>query len=351
MTRLFLYLLATLSLSVNLTAQTPKSERKFMALGVAFYNLENLFDTINSNGKYDLEFTPNGAKRWDTEKYNAKLNNMAYAISQIKTKYTPFGPAIIGIAEAENRNVLEDLANNKQLKDWGLQIVHHDSPDRRGIDVGMLYNPELFKVLNVTNHRLIIESDTTFRTRDQMCVTGLLADEKISVIINHWPSRLGGEHHSSHLREAAAALSKHIADSVWSVDPNQVVIIMGDLNDDPFNKSCAKILGAKKEKDNVEPNGFYNPFWKTLDKGIGSLAYRGEWNLFDQIIISGNTLQGDQSTLRYFQHEVLNLDFLTTQEGNYRGYPHRTFAGGKFLNGYSDHYPTIVYFLKEIPSE
>lgn len=348
MKRLLFLALASLLIAVTASAQNDK--KQFIVLGVAFYNLENLFDTINNNGKYDLEFSPAGAKKWDGTKYRSKINNMAYAISQMKSKTTPMGPAIIGVSEIENRTVLDDLVKNEQIKDWNLRVVHHDSPDRRGVDVGLLYNPRFFKVLNVTNHRLIIDSDSTFRTRDQMCVTGLLAGEKISVIVNHWPSRLGGEERSSHLREAAAALSKHIADSLWSVDPKQAVVVMGDLNDDPFNKSCAVVLGAKKEKTGVGEHGFYNPFWKTLDKGIGSLAYRGAWNLFDQIIISGNLLEGTQPALTYWKHEVLNKDFLTNQEGQYKGYPHRTFSGGAFLNGYSDHYPTIVYFTKEIPS-
>ena len=345
---LFFSLVATM-LSFSTWAQSNDSQdKRYMVLGVAFYNLENLFDTINNNGKYDLEFSPEGAKKWDSEKYHAKLNNMAQAIASLATEVTPLGPAIIGVSEIENRSVLDDLVKNEQIKEWQLQVIHHDSPDRRGIDVGLLYNPYYFEPLHVTNHTLVIDGDSTFRTRDQMCVTGLLSGETVSVIVNHWPSRLGGEQRSSHLREAAAALSKHIADSVWNVDPNQAVIIMGDLNDDPFNKSCSKILGAKKERKKVDEHGFFNPFWKTLDKGIGSLAYRGVWNLFDQIIISGNTLGGEQTGLNYLSHRVHNKDFLTQQDGKYSGYPLRTFSGVKFLNGYSDHYPTIVYFLKEV---
>lgn len=349
MKRILFFSLVAIMLSFSTWAQSNDSQdKRYMVLGVAFYNLENLFDTINNNGKYDLEFSPEGAKKWDSEKYHAKLNNMAQAIASLATEVTPLGPAIIGVSEIENRSVLDDLVKNEQIKEWQLQVIHHDSPDRRGIDVGLLYNPYYFEPLHVTNHTLVIDGDSTFRTRDQMCVTGLLSGEKVSVIVNHWPSRLGGEQRSSHLREAAAALSKHIADSVWNVDPNQAVIIMGDLNDDPFNKSCSKILGAKKERKKVDEHGFFNPFWKTLDKGIGSLAYRGVWNLFDQIIISGNTLGGEQTGLNYLSHRVHNKDFLTQQDGKYRGYPLRTFSGVKFLNGYSDHYPTIVYFLKEV---
>lgn len=349
MKRFLIIPLLLILIATSASAQNDKATKKqFMVLGVAFYNLENLFDTINNNGKYDLEFSPNGAKKWDGKKYWSKINNMAYAISQMTTKTMPMGPAIIGVSEIENKSVLDDLVKNEQIKDWHLQVVHHDSPDRRGVDVGLLYNPRVFKVLNVTNHFLKIDGNPNFRTRDQMCVTGLLAGEKISIIVNHWPSRSGGEERSRPLREAAATLSKHIADSVWSIDPKQTVVIMGDLNDDPSNKSCAEILGAKKDKENIGNHGFYNPFWKTLDKGIGSLAYRGAWNLFDQIIISGNLLNDNPKNLNYWKHEVLNKDFLTNQDGQYKGYPHRTFSGGAFLNGYSDHYPTIVYLMKEV---
>lgn len=323
--------------------------KQYQVFGVAFYNLENLFDTINNNGKYDKEFSPEGARQWNGEKYWKKIHNMAYAISQMTSKATPMGPAILGVSEIENRSVLEDLVKNEQIRNWRLQIVHHDSPDRRGVDVGLLYNPRLFRVLSVSNTPLIVEGKPDFRTRDQMCVTGILGGEKVSVIVNHWPSRIGGQEQSSFLREAAARLSKHIADSVLRVDPNQGVIIMGDLNDDPMDKSLVEGIGAKKKMSEVKAGGFFNPWWATLDKGIGTLAYKGQWNLFDQILISDYFLgQKDSGKLSYLRHEVLNRDFLKNKDGNYAGYPHRTFSGGVFLNGYSDHFPTEVFFVKEM---
>lgn len=325
---------------------TLAQEKQYQAFGVAFYNLENLFDTINNNGKYDLEFSPNGARKWDGDKYWKKIHNMAYAISQMRGNLAPKGPAIIGVSEIENRTVLDDLVADPALKDSRLQIVHHDSPDRRGVDVGLLYNPRFFRVLNVTNHRLTIEDNPTFLTRDQMCVTGLLAGEKVSVIVNHWPSRLGGQEQSSYLREAAAALNKHIADSLLADDPNQGIIIMGDLNDDPMDRSVAKTLGAKRKQSEVKAPGFFNPWWEMLDKGIGTLAYKGQWNLFDQIIISDYFLGKDRKHLSYFKCEVLNREFLKTKEGDRQGYPLRTYSGGVFLNGYSDHFPTIIYLVK-----
>lgn len=317
--------------------------------GVAFYNLENLFDTIPNNplGRDD-EFTPSGKNKWGSNKYWSKIHNLALAISHMTSQNTPMGPAIIGVSEIENQSVLQDLVKDPQIRKWMLQICHHDSPDRRGVDVGLLYNPRLFRVLDVTNHRLVIPENESFRTRDQMCVTGILAGDTVSVIVNHWPSRLGGQEQSSYLREAAAQLSKDIADSLWAIRPNQGIIIMGDLNDDPQDKSCAKVLGAKKKAEDVQPHGFYNPWWKKLDDGIGTLAYKGSWNLFDQIIVSG-TLLGDHSGpghLHYRSARVLNFDFLKDTEGTRQGYPLRTHSGGVWLKGFSDHFPTEIYLGK-----
>lgn len=339
---LLLIIAVITSVAVSAQKQHPVNQR----FGVAFYNLENLFDTIPNNplGRDD-EFTPQGKNKWGSKKYWAKINNLATAISHFTSPNTPMGPAIIGVSEIENRSVLEDLVKAKPIRQWMLQVVHHDSPDRRGVDVGLLYNPRLFKVVDVTNHRLVIPGYESFLTRDQMCVTGILGGDTISVIVNHWPSRLGGQEQSSYLREAAAQLSKDIADSLWAIRPNQGVIIMGDLNDDPQDKSCAEVLGAKKKAKDVKPHGFYNPWWKKLDDGIGTLAYKGSWNLFDQIIVSG-TLLGEYSGkghLHYRSGRVLNLDFLKDNEGSRQGYPLRTHAGGVWLNGYSDHFPTEIF--------
>lgn len=325
---------------------------KFASYGVAFYNLENLFDTIPNNPEgRDFEYTPGGPKQWNGQKYRSKISNMARAIAAMTTQTTPGGPAIIGVSEIENKSVLDDLVKDPAIKKWMLQVVHHDSPDRRGVDVGLLYNPRQFRLLNVTNHRLVIPDYESFRTRDQMCVTGILGGDTVSVIVNHWPSRIGGQERSSYLREAAAALSKQIADSLWAIRPDQGVIIMGDLNDDPYDKSCAEVLGADKSADSVDPHGFYNPWWKMLDKGIGTLAYRGSWNLFDQIIVSGTLLKKNiksPAQLYYWKCQVNNFDFLKDTEGTRQGYPKRTHAAGVWLNGYSDHFPTEIFLLREV---
>ena len=160
-------------------------------------------------------------------------------------------------------------------------------------------------------------------------------------------ARLGGESQSSPLREAAAALTKSIADSCIKDDPTTKIIIMGDMNDDPYNKSCKEVIGAKKKIKDVPKGGYFNTMWMHLDKGIGTLAYQAQWNLFDQIIISENMLKGEGKTLKFSKSEVFNRDYLVNQEGTYKSYPKRTFAAGVFLNGYSDHFPTLIYLTKE----
>lgn len=348
MKRIFLTGLFASLIAVACFAQKPYK--------VVFYNFENLFDTIHDPGVLDEEFTPEGPKKWNSAKYTRKIGNLERVLFDIAAEDKDY-PVVIGVSEIENRSVLEDLVKavddrliSEGKRPWGLRVVHHDSPDRRGVDVGALYNPRYFKFVDVSNTTLVIPDKPEFRTRDQMCVTGVMGRDTVSVIVNHWPSRLGGQEQSSPLREAAAALSKHIADSLWSIRPNQGVIVMGDLNDDPQDKSCAKVLNARKNPDGVKPFGFYNPFWSILDKGIGTLAYRSQWNLFDQIIVSGTLLEDNtgKDRLHYWKAQVNNFDFLKDSEGQRQNYPLRTYSGGVFLNGYSDHFPTEIFLIRRL---
>jgi len=328
----------------------PKSNEKVKVQisCLAFYNQENFFDTIDNVNVIDEEYLPNGPMKWNTQKYNAKLEHMSYAISQIGLDYSPQGVAMIGLSEIENRGVLEDIIKQPALAKRSLQIVHYDSPDVRGVDVALLYNPKLFIVTNSKSYRLYMPSDPKFLTRDQLMVSGYLQGEKVHVIVNHWPSRSSGELPSRPKRNAAAALTRSIADSLFRVDPKAKIIIMGDLNDDPFNESCATILGAKKEINEVKDGELYNTLWKTLDMGVGSLAYNDQWNLFDQLIISSELAHADRSKLKFWKAEVFNRSFLTNQEGKYKGTPIRTHSAGAWTNGYSDHYPTLIYLIKEV---
>jgi len=347
-----LVVVLTLLFSTSCSAQnkiTSESDKKVkvQVSCVAFYNLENLFDTINNENVNDEEYTPAGPIKWNTQKYSSKLQRMSYAISQIGLDYSPVGVALIGVSEIENRGVLEDLVKQPDLAKRSYEIVHYDGPDRRGVDVALLYNPKLFVVSNSKSYRLHTD-DPKFLTRDQLMVSGYLQGEKVHVIVNHWPSRSGGEMPSRPKRNAAAALTRSIADSLFRVDPKAKIIIMGDLNDDPFNESCATILGAKKEINDVKDGDLYNTLWKTLDMGVGSLAYNDQWNLFDQIIVSSELAHADRTKLKLWKAEVFNRSFLIQQEGKYKGTPWRTHAGGAWTNGYADHFPTLIYLVKEV---
>ncbi len=344
----FLYLITIVFVlaACGSTQQTATDKVAVKAVSVGFYNLENLFDTINQEN-LDEEFLPTGPMRWTSMKYKSKLKNMAYAISQIGLDVTPGGVSILGVSEIENQGVLDDLVKEPVIANRMYKVVHYDSPDRRGVDVGLLYNPRDFIVTSSKSYRLNYPSDTLFRTRDQLLVSGYLLNEKVHVIVGHWPSRIGGEAASAPRRNAAAALSKHIADSLYRQDANAKIIIMGDFNDDPFNESTAKVLNAKRNREEVPKQGLYNPMWRILDGGVGSLAYNNQWNMFDQIIISEPFLHNDNSRLRFWKAEVFNKNFLIQQEGSYKGSPLRTHAGGVWLNGYSDHFPTLIYLVKE----
>lgn len=336
-------------------ADTASAPGRYIVAGVGFYNVENLFDTINNNGKYDFEFSPQGLRAWNTEKYRIKLANLARAITSMTIPETPVGPAVIGISEVENESVVKDLvaAVDSVLAaegraPWNLRYVHHDSPDRRGIDVALLYNPLFFEVTGVNTHRLTFADEPDFLTRDQLVVSGSLLDKPMAFIVNHWPSRLGGQEESSPRREAAGALSRHIADSLRAAVPGIGVMMMGDLNDDPADKSCAVSFGGVRTLEELTPGGFFNPFWEILAHGVGTLCYRGEWNLFDQIMVSDNLADGSDKELFYWKSTVYNQPMLRQQDGRYKNYPWRTFSGKNFIGGFSDHFPTEVFLLRAV---
>lgn len=326
-----------------------QQDKQFTVVSIGFYNLENLFDTIyDAELLINEEFTPDGPKKWTSERYYEKLNNMAFVISKISTDITPDGIAILGVSEIENRGVLEDLVKDPQIKDRNYKIVHYDSPDRRGVDVGLLYQPKYFEVTSTKSHTLTLPGDTGFRSRDQLVVTGNLDREKIHIVVNHWPSRSGGEKKSRHKRNAAGDLSRYIVDSLLTLDKNAKILVMGDLNDDPVNPSVKEHLRAKGKKNQLEEGDLYNPYFKLYRDGIGSLAYRDTWNLFDMVIISQSLLVEDKSNYKFYKAKVFNKNYLKQKEGAYAGYPHRTYAGGVYVGGYSDHFPVYVYLIKEV---
>lgn len=332
-------------LSLTIYAQPQKA---YNVACIGFYNLENLFDTINNKELFlSEEFTPESEKQWTSQRYHEKLNHMAEVISKIGTDVTPDGVALLGVSEIENRGVLEDLVKESSIADRDYQIVHYDSPDRRGVDVGLLYQPKYFEVVNSASHRLTMPDDTNFRTRDQLVVSGYLNGEMIHVIVNHWPSRSGGEKRSRPKRNAAGELSRHIVDSLLNLDPNAKILVMGDLNDDPVNPSVLEHLRAKGKEKELEPGDMYNPMYNLYREGIGSLAYRDLWNLFDQVIVSQALLGDDKSTYKFYKAFVFNKNFLKQKEGAFAGYPNRTFVGDRYLGGYSDHFPVYVLLIRE----
>ncbi len=333
------------------SSTTAQGKKTYKVNTIAFYNLENLFDTQNDPVTFDDDRTPNGKDHWTEEIYQDKLKKMAKVIADIGHDVTKNAPALLGVAEIENRKVLEDLVNQPNLlaKDYG--IVQFDSPDRRGIDVALLYQKSLFRPTNISKHELLIydnrDASKRIYTRDQLLVSGFLDGDKIHVIVNHWPSRSGGEARSRYKREKAAALNKKIIDSLHNLDPYAKIITMGDLNDDPSNSSVKKVLGAKAKKEKVGLKGLYNPMEKMAKKGIGSLAYRDSWNLFDQIIISKGFLDKDYTSYKFYQAGVFNKTYLSNPRGRYKGYPFRSFANGSYTGGYSDHFPVYIYLIKE----
>lgn len=345
---------AALLLTATLTMSNAQQKR-YAVYAIGFYNVENLFDTIHDRvvvdgkvveDKNDYEYLPDGANHWNTEKYQAKIHNMAYAISKMATDKLPKGPALIGLSEVENEGVLRDLLSQPELKDRGWKYVDIAGADRRGIECALLYNPRMFKFSHVKMVPYVYppEDNGVHITRGFLTVTGRLAGEEVNVIVCHWPSRGA----TSPVRERAGRQVKAIKDSLLALNPDTKVIVMGDLNDDPDNRSLQE-LGAKRSQKDVKRGDFWNPWWDTLRKqGVGTLKYDGKWNLFDQIVLSWNFLGNDDGTLKYWRHEVFNRDFLTQQEGQYKGSPKRTFAKGVWLNGYSDHYPTLVYLRKEV---
>ncbi len=328
-----------------------QEKRKFKVHTIAFYNVENLFDTINDPNKFD-EASPIMEMKFNRQEvYKKKVKNMARVISEIGADVSNNSPAIIGLAEVENREVVEDLANDDALYKEDYGIVHFDSPDARGIDVALMYKKALFSPIDVSNHELKIYDDITRKrvyTRDQLLVSGKLEGELIHIIVSHWPSRSGGEARSRPKRLAAARLNKRIIDSLQAIDPYTKIFSMGDLNDDPTNQSLKDILKAEKNKEDVQLKGIYNPMEGFFRKGLGSNAYRDAWSLFDQILITKPLLETDYSSFRFYKAGIFNKLYLTNKEGRYKGYPWRSFADGGFTDGFSDHFPVYVHIIKEI---
>ena len=335
-----------IAVATNVMAQ----EKKLKVYGIGFYNLENLFDTCHDEGKNDYEYLATGSNKWNAMKYKSKLGNMSRVLAEMGTDLLKnVGCAVIGVSEVENARALSDLCAEPALKARNFQFCHVEGPDRRGVDCALLYNPKLFTPTDVHLYPYVqkLEKDSAFLTRGFLTVKGRIADEDIAVIVCHLPSRAA----TSFYREQGAEQVRHIKDSLIPAHPSLTVTVMGDMNDDPTDPSMAKSLRARKKISDVKQGDMFNPWWKTLSDGNGTIKYDGGYNLFDQIILSPNLLcqdgKKDYSTLKYIKHQIFQRSYMLQQEGKNKGYPLRTFSGGMWMNGFSDHLPTIVYLVKQ----
>ncbi|MEM6514627.1 MAG: endonuclease [Bacteroidota bacterium] len=306
-----------------------------MKYTIAFYNLENLFDYRNDIKTLDDDFLPNAEKQWTKRRYYRKIERVSRVISQIGKSSHETSPVIVGLAEVENKKVLHDLVNSKYLKQENYRYVHFSSLDERGIDVALLYNPEIFCLEKSESHKikLLDENGKNDYTRDILSVRGIMNSEPICFIVNHWPSRREGIPISEPKRLIAAEKNKEIINHVLQEEPNTKVMVMGDFNDNPYNASL-KFLEKELQ--------LFNPMATLLSYTKGSLNYRGKWHLFDQILFSTNFFNTETDKLQFDGANIFDAPFLKYDKGRFKGQPVRTYVGDKYKNGYSDHFPVYV---------
>jgi endonuclease/exonuclease/phosphatase family metal-dependent hydrolase len=306
---------------------------------VAFYNIENLFDTSDNKRTHDDDFLPHSEKRWTTKRYQNKLLKLGRVISKIGDENANYPPAIVGLAEVENKRVVEDLTHSEFLKDYHYDIVHYNSMDERGIDVALIYDKTRFEVFHSEPFSVYLEKEDGTRdyTRDILLVTGRLHNEDIHLIVNHWSSRREGEKETEYKRLASAETVNGIIEKLKVNYNDPKVIVMGDFNDNPDNNSLALI---------EEKSGLFNPFRTISTQFKGSLNHKFEWHLFDQILISTNFFDPNSTKLDFDKAKIFNSEFLTQSYGKYKGQPLRTFVGKRYQGGYSDHFPVYIT-LKE----
>ncbi|MDT0620602.1 endonuclease [Croceitalea vernalis] len=302
---------------------------------LAFYNLENYFDTTNDEHVLDDDFTPKGFKKWNDKKFYRKSHKLAKAIAHIGQGESNLPPVLLGIAEVENDGVIKKLLDTDELEDINYDYVHFDSPDERGIDTALIYHRDYFNVLEAETIPLIINSQNGNRdfTRDILYVKGELNGEEIHVFVNHWPSRRDGADQTAYKRiEAAKTILKKIS-SIQNEQNHLNLIVMGDFNDDPSSESIKTLMASGL---------FINPMEKLLSPHSGSANYKGEWSLFDQVILSHSFLNFEQGTHSFKKAKIFAPDFLKEWKGKYKGNPFRTYAGKKYIGGYSDHFPVYI---------
>jgi len=323
--------------AISICSLAQKPEREIV---IGFYNCENLFDPADDPQKNDDEFTPSGKYHYTDEIYRKRLVNMAAVIESMN-------PAVLGLAEVENAEVLSALLSQPTLAKRGYKYVLRPGPDPRGINVALIYDPALFKLAGSESLPVNIAGTGGKEvTRDVLHVQGALAGEKVNILVNHWPSRRGGTSASDGKREAAAQVNRAAIETTAKKDKNAAFIVMGDLNDNPDDSSVTYVLGAVADKKNVTTTGLFNPFAEIYLRGGGTEVYRKHWNLFDQVIVSGALVKSGK--LHYDHADVFMPSFIQDTYKGHEGEPHRAFKGTKWINGYSDHYPVAVYFKSSV---
>lgn len=302
---------------------------------IAFYNVENLFDFEDNKLTHDNDFLPHSVKRWTKKRYERKLYKLAEAISKIGFDDLQKPPTLIGIAEAENKKVLQDLIRTEDLKHHNYDIVHYDSKDERGIDVGLIYNKDEFELEYSKPFSVYLEKEKGIQdfTRDILLVSGKLNGELIHCIVNHWPSRRDGVKESSVNRLAASHKVIEIIEMIRAKEVNSKIVVMGDFNDNPNNESV-KMLSEK--------SGLFNPMKTLVSYSRGTQNHNFKWNVFDQILFSTNFFETNDSSLKFEIADIFDEKFLTQYHGKYKGQPFRTYIGKKYKGGFSDHFPVFI---------
>jgi hypothetical protein len=314
------------------------------SVAIAFYNSENFFDTVDDPEKNDEEFTPTGKYRYTMKVYANKLRNIAQVIQGMSQGDNL---AMVGMAEVENKTVLNDLIHQPAISGHNYRYIWYSGGDPRGINVALVYDPRLLTVLS--SESLPVDISGTggkTETRDILHVYGLLLGDTVHIFVNHWPSRRGGMGESDAKRTIAAAVAKKTIGDIQRKKPSARVIVMGDFNDNPADASLASVLGAACNRSSVPPAGLYNPYCELFNAGMGTEVYKHQWNLFDQVIISGSFLTNQRNKLHFERADVYKPDFLIDHYKGHEGEPHRSFVGTKWINGYSDHFPVLLYLSK-----
>lgn len=314
---------------------------KSQSVRVVFWNVENLYDTYDDTTKLDNEFTPGGSMRWNYKRFRIKLDHVAKTLLAAGQWEAP---GIIGLCEVENRYVMNKLIYDSPLKSFGYKMIHHESPDLRGIDVALLYRTKLFRVINSRPYRISFPFDTSARTREILFVQGQVLDhDTLNLLINHWPSRRGGYAASQPRRDFVATILRNIIDSLLQVNKHAGILVMGDFNDEPVSSSIRNILHAVPPDSVITPSTLLNLMYPLCGRQ-GSHRYKGNWSILDQFMISGSLLTGP-GRLRYVPGSVkiFREDFLLKEDLKYFGSkPFRTYNGFRYEGGFSDHLPVCL---------